>query len=127
MNGYVPLTDQYAVRPEEDPLDDVLGLRRKTLQRKILQAVQDMENEGYQFEAADASFELLIREVIGGHEWTADRRVHAEHLEEVTRYSAGADNLRLAVARDTQSRENGRADVLKGGVDLPCSRSGLPF
>ena len=33
--------------------------------RKILQKVQERENEGYQYEAAEASFELLIHEVTG--------------------------------------------------------------
>ncbi len=33
--------------------------------RKILQEVQDRENEGYQYEAAEASFELLIQKVTG--------------------------------------------------------------
>jgi len=40
--------------------------RDRAVQRKVVQAVQDMENEGYQFEAADASFELLIRKTLGG-------------------------------------------------------------
>ena len=38
----------------------------KEAQRKILQAVTAMENEGYQFEAAEASFEVLIRKTLGG-------------------------------------------------------------
>ena len=38
----------------------------KELQRRVLLAVQDMENEGYQFEAAEASFELLVRKTLGG-------------------------------------------------------------
>ncbi len=33
--------------------------------RKILEKVQERENEGYQYEAAEASFELLIKEVTG--------------------------------------------------------------
>ncbi len=33
--------------------------------KKILQKVQERENEGYQYEAAEASFELLVREVMG--------------------------------------------------------------
>lgn len=33
----------------------------KALQRKVLERVQELENQGYQFEAAEASFELLIR------------------------------------------------------------------
>jgi 2-isopropylmalate synthase len=35
------------------------------LARKILARVQELENEGYQFEAANASFDLLIRKIMG--------------------------------------------------------------
>jgi 2-isopropylmalate synthase len=35
------------------------------LARKILARVQDLENEGYQFEAANASFDLLVKKVMG--------------------------------------------------------------
>ena len=37
----------------------------KQLARKILDRVQELENEGYQFEAANASFELLVKKVMG--------------------------------------------------------------
>lgn len=37
----------------------------KVLARKILMRVQDLENEGYQFEAADASFNLLVKREMG--------------------------------------------------------------
>jgi 2-isopropylmalate synthase len=37
---------------------------RATL-RRVLEKVQDLENQGYQFEAAEASFELLVRKEIG--------------------------------------------------------------
>ena len=37
----------------------------KTVLRRILHKVQNLENAGYQFEAADASFELLLRREIG--------------------------------------------------------------
>ena len=33
--------------------------------KKILTAVQDLENQGYQFEAAEGSFELLVRKITG--------------------------------------------------------------
>jgi 2-isopropylmalate synthase len=33
--------------------------------RQILQRLKDLESEGYQFEAAEASFELLMREALG--------------------------------------------------------------
>ncbi|HQG48134.1 MAG TPA: alpha-isopropylmalate synthase regulatory domain-containing protein, partial [Sedimentisphaerales bacterium] len=35
------------------------------LARKILARVQELENEGYQFEAANASFDLLTKKVLG--------------------------------------------------------------
>ena len=38
----------------------------KQLYRKILNRLQVMENAGYQFEAAEASFELLVRRQLGG-------------------------------------------------------------
>lgn len=35
--------------------------------KKILQEVQKLENEGYQFESAEASYELLVRRITGKH------------------------------------------------------------
>jgi 2-isopropylmalate synthase len=35
-------------------------------QKKVLHALMDMENRGYQFEAAEASFEVLLRKTLGG-------------------------------------------------------------
>ena len=32
---------------------------------KILNQVQDLENEGYEFEAAEASFDLLVKKAAG--------------------------------------------------------------
>jgi 2-isopropylmalate synthase len=40
----------------------------KTVLRKVLERVQILENEGFQFEAAEASFELLLRKEIGRHQ-----------------------------------------------------------
>jgi 2-isopropylmalate synthase len=37
----------------------------KKLARDILMRVQELENEGYQFEAADASFDLLVKKIMG--------------------------------------------------------------
>lgn len=42
----------------------------KELQAKILSAVQDMENDGYQFEAAEASFDLLVMKLAGTYRHT---------------------------------------------------------
>jgi len=37
----------------------------KTLARKILARVQELENEGFQFESADATFDLLVKKIMG--------------------------------------------------------------
>ena len=59
----------------------------KVTMRKVLERVQDLENAGYQFEAAEASFELLVRKQIG--------RYHAffelDHYR-VTVLKSGAQN-----------------------------------
>lgn len=39
--------------------------RDKKLMQTILELVQDMENEGYQFESAEGSFALLVKKAIG--------------------------------------------------------------
>ena len=39
----------------------------KELMKKILERIQDLENFGYQFEAAEASFDLLVKKVLGLH------------------------------------------------------------
>ena len=39
---------------------------QKTM-RKILNKVQDMENEGYHYESAEGSFDLLVKKIIGKH------------------------------------------------------------
>ena len=46
----------------------------RPLLRRVLKRVQDLENEGYTFEAAEASFELLCRKEIGRHHpfWELD-------------------------------------------------------
>ena len=37
----------------------------KKLAKKILARIQDLENQGYQFEAANASFDLLVKKIMG--------------------------------------------------------------
>lgn len=42
--------------------------RQKPICRQILQKLKDLENQGYQFEAADGSFALLMMEAVGERE-----------------------------------------------------------
>jgi len=40
-------------------------IKDRNLVRKILRQVQDLENQGYQFETAEASFDLIVRRFLG--------------------------------------------------------------
>jgi len=53
----------------------------KELMAKILQRVQDLENEGYQFEAAEASFDLLVKKVAGTYEPMFERMHYRVNVE----------------------------------------------
>jgi 2-isopropylmalate synthase len=52
------------------------------LLKKILDRVVDLENEGYQFEAAEASFDLLVRKCAGTYEPRFER--HHYRVDVVT-------------------------------------------
>ena len=65
----------------------------KQLARKILIRVQELENEGYQFEAADASFDLLVKKIMGTYKpffdlikyhVTVEKRANGDDVTEAT-------------------------------------------
>ena len=65
----------------------------KKLAKKILIRVQELENEGFQFEAADASFDLLIKKIMGTYKpffelikyyVTVEKRISGEMANEAT-------------------------------------------
>jgi 2-isopropylmalate synthase len=65
----------------------------KKLAKKILTRVQQLENEGYQFEAANASFDLLVKKTLGTYKpsfellkyyVTVERRTSGEMVNEAT-------------------------------------------
>jgi len=74
-------------------LDKAQIAQDKELARKILDRVQELENQGYQFEAADASFDLLVKKVMGTYKpafelikynTTVEKRVTGDIVSEGT-------------------------------------------
>lgn len=68
------------------------------LMAKILDRVQDLENEGYQFEAAEASFELLVKKVAGTYQPRFERihfRVNVETGESGTPLTEATVKLKV--------------------------------
>ncbi|MHC4712776.1 MAG: alpha-isopropylmalate synthase regulatory domain-containing protein [Planctomycetota bacterium] len=79
----------------------------KKLTRKILARVQDLENEGYQFEAADGSFALIVRQLAGqdktfftlaGYRVVITRNLKGEPVTEATVKIMVGDEVRHTVA-----------------------------
>jgi 2-isopropylmalate synthase len=53
----------------------------KALMTKILNQVQDLEHQGYEFEAADASFDLLVKKAIGRYQPKFERLAYRVNVE----------------------------------------------
>jgi 2-isopropylmalate synthase len=51
---------------------------------KILNRVQDMEHEGYEFEAAEASFDLLVKKILGQYRPKFERLAYRVNIEAAT-------------------------------------------
>ena len=64
----------------------------KALMRRILEAVQDLENAGYEFEAAEASFDLLVKKTAGLYVPKFERLAYRVNIE------AGADGHAITEA-----------------------------
>jgi 2-isopropylmalate synthase len=64
----------------------------RALMQRILERVQDMENEGYEFEAAEASFDLLVRKAAALYVAKFDRLGYRVHIE------AGSDGAPVTQA-----------------------------
>lgn len=53
----------------------------RELMAKILNRVQDLENEGYEFEAAEASFDLLVRKIMNTYQPKFERLAYRVNIE----------------------------------------------
>ncbi|MCI0642143.1 MAG: citramalate synthase [Gemmataceae bacterium] len=53
----------------------------KVMMAKIMNLVQDLENEGYEFEAAEASFDLLVRKALGTYKPKFERLAYRVNVE----------------------------------------------
>ncbi len=62
------------------------------LMREILNRVQELENEGYEFEAAEASFDLLVKKTAGLYQPLFERSAYRVNIE------AGADGRPITEA-----------------------------
>ena len=99
----------------------------KALMTRILTRVQDLENAGYEFEAAEASFDLLVKKALGVYQSKFQRLAYRVNIE------TGADGLPVTEAtvkvrvgdqvQHTVSEGDGPVNALDGAL----RKALLPF
>jgi 2-isopropylmalate synthase len=99
----------------------------KALMTKILSAVQDMEHAGYEFEAAEASFDLLVKKAAGLYKPWFERVAYRVNIE------AGEDGsllteatVKVKVAGKTEHTVS-EGDGPVNALDAALRKALLPF
>ncbi|MGC4033578.1 MAG: citramalate synthase [Tepidisphaeraceae bacterium] len=92
----------------------------KEVLRAVLTRVQDLENQGYQFEAAEASFELLLRKQIGRYQKFFDLeryKVSTQRNEDNSVVAEASVKLKVGDCVEHRVAEgNGPVDSLAGAI-----------
>lgn len=95
------------------------------LQTKILTAVQDMENDGYQFEAAEASFDLLVMKNAGTYLKTFELEHYRVNVENQSKEPVTEAVIKLAVD-DEVHHVAGEGDGPVNALDSALRKALLP-
>jgi 2-isopropylmalate synthase len=92
----------------------------RALMVKILNRVQDLEHEGYEFEAAEASFDLLVKKAAGLYQPKFERlayRVNVENRGEGSSVTEAAVKVRAGeTVMHTVSEGDGPVNALDGAM-----------
>jgi 2-isopropylmalate synthase len=92
----------------------------KGLMTRILNRVQDLENEGYEFEAAEASFDLLVRKEMGLYTPRFQRLAYRVNIEtEASSNPVTEATVKVRVGHDIQhtvSEGDGPVNALDGAL-----------
>jgi 2-isopropylmalate synthase len=99
----------------------------KALMQKILTRVQDLEHAGYEFEAAEASFDLLVKKALGTYRPKFERlayRVNIEAAADGVPVTEGTVKVRVGEqVQHTVSEGDGPVNALDGAL----RKALLPF
>lgn len=92
----------------------------RALMTKILTRVQDLENAGYEFEAAEASFDLLVKKAAGQYVPWFERlsyRVNIEHAGQANPVTEATVKVRVGDSlQHTVSEGDGPVNALDGAL-----------
>ncbi len=96
------------------------------LMKNILERVQDLEAEGYQFEAAEASFDLLIKKVAGTYEPQFERIHYRVNVETTADAPAETEATIKLKVQDKTVHVVGEGDGPVNALDTALRKALLP-
>jgi len=98
----------------------------KAFARRILKTVQDLENEGYQFEAAEASFDILVKKTMGTFKPSFELKKYHVNVEcDATGQVITEATVKLAVDGQIEhvvSEGDGPVNALDGAIRKSLER-----
>ena len=98
----------------------------KTIARKILERIQNLENQGYQFETAEASFDILVKKETGAYKPFFDLakyHVNIEHIPTAGMLTEATVKLRVdGVTEHVVSEGDGPVNALDGALRKALSQ-----
>jgi 2-isopropylmalate synthase len=86
----------------------------KKLAKELLKMVQDLENQGYQFESADASFDLLVKKALGTYKPAF--KLHKYHITVEHR-----DGMEMVTEATVKLTVDGKTEHVVGEGDGPVN------
>jgi 2-isopropylmalate synthase len=91
----------------------------KELNVKLRDLVQDLENQGYEFEAAKASFDILVKKVLGVYQPKFERLAYRVNVEMAAEALTTEATVKVRVGDDVQhtvSEGDGPVNALDGAL-----------
>jgi 2-isopropylmalate synthase len=99
----------------------------RTLMAEVLERVQDLEHEGYEFEAAEASFDLLVRKVAGQYRPKFQRLAYRVNVETGTEGQPVTEATVKVKVGDESMHTVSEGDGPVNALDGALRKALLPF
>ncbi len=102
--------------------------RDRAVQKKLIDKVAELENQGYQFESAGASFELLMHEVLGSKPtfWTLDHYRCVIYKHQGDKLPATEATVKVSLPSGASEHQVGEGDGPVNALDTALRKCLLP-
>jgi 2-isopropylmalate synthase len=99
----------------------------KEVMTRILTAVQDLEYAGYEFEAAEASFDLLVKKATGQYQPWFERQAYRVNIEEVAGHAPVTEATVKVVVGGSVEHTVSEGDGPVNALDAALRKALVPY